>query len=99
MRLEDLVIEVQASLPELLAEEANWLAGELKKRTPTNRVQTRSGIYVRISDRTATVGIRFAKYYGGNTPTRQWLREQWRQLRPLVRQRIIQKLSDFLQGS
>ena len=99
MKLEDLVIEIEAQLPDLLAQEANWLANELKKRTPSNRVQTRSGIYVRVGDQSATVGIRFAKYYGGNTPTRQWLREQWRQLRPLVRQRIIQKLNDFLQGS
>lgn len=98
MRLEDLVIEVEAQLPTVLAEEAQWFADQLRSRVATNRVQTRNGIYVRVSGNTATVGIRFANKYPGNTPTRQWLREQWRQLRPLVRERIISKLNDLLKG-
>ena len=98
MRIEDLVIEVEAQLPSVLAAEAQWFADQLKSRVPSNRVQTRNGIFVRVSGNSATVGIRFAKQYPGNTPTRQWLREQWRQLRPIVRERILSKLNDLLKG-
>lgn len=98
MTLEEFVIELEARIPEILAEEANWLAEELRKRTPSNYQKTRSGIYVQLRGRQATVGIRFSKYYEGNTLTVQRLRQQWAQLKPLVRQRIIFRINEYLKG-
>ncbi len=96
MTLEEFAIEFHAQLPAILAEEANWLADELKRRTPSNLQRTRTGIYVQLRGRQATVGIRFSKYYEGNTLTVRRLQQQWQTLKPLVRQRIISKINDFL---
>lgn len=98
MKLEDLVVEVNFELPNILAEEARWLAEQIRSQTPANRAKTRSGIYWTASGNRATVGIRFAKQYAGQHPTHRRLRAQWQELRPLVRQRIIEKINEVLQG-
>jgi hypothetical protein len=97
--LEELVVEFETEIPRIIAEEAHWVASQIRAKTPPNRVKTRNGVYVQVHGQTATVGIRFAKRYSGDTPTHQRLREQWRQLRPLVRERMITKLNDLLKGS
>jgi len=98
MTAEEIIEELEVKLAVVVADQAMWLANEFRKRTPSNRTKTRSGIYWQATGLTAVVGIRFARRYAGNTPTGQRLQKQWNELRPQVRQRIISDINQILKG-
>lgn len=98
MTAEELLEDLEWKVAVIVADQAAWLAMKLRQRTPANLTRTRAGIYWKAASGTAYVGIRFARRYAGTTPTGQRFEKQWNELRPVVRQRIINDINDLLKG-
>ena len=96
--VEELIEGLEVKLAYVVADQAAWLAGKFRSKTPANLTRTRSGIYYQTTALTAYVGIRFAVRYAGQTQTGQRFERQWNELRPQVRQRIINDINDLLKG-
>lgn len=95
---EELIEDLEVKLAYVVADQAAWLAMKFRQRTPANLTKTRAGIYYKTTALTAYVGIRFAVRYAGQTPTGQRFEKQWNELRPQVRQRIINDINDLMKG-
>lgn len=91
-------VKLQASATVTLA--AKDAENRFRRRTPADRRKTRRAIYSEVHGTKARVGLRFAKQYPSQgTTTRKQFREQWKQIKPHVRQLIITELSAVLKGT
>lgn len=97
MTLDEYIEHLETRCAQIVAEEAARLASEIRQRTPANRTQTRQAVRVVLNGSRARVGLRFARRYSSSTetPTHKRLRTQWSALRPLVRQRLREKLNSI----
>ena len=98
MTAEELLQDLETRIAVIVAEQAAWVAQRIQNQTPANRTRTRAGIYWRATGLTASVGIRFARRYAGNTPTEKRLQSQWNELRPQVMRRIISEINQLFKG-
>ena len=95
----EFAVYLESEVAAIIAEEALIAGKWIRSQTPSSRRKTKQAIFVRVAKATAIVGLKFAREYAGRTETHKRFERQWRELRPLVRQRIIQRFNDIFKGS
>jgi len=71
-----------------------------RRRTPANRTRTRRALTAKVNGLKSKVGLRFSKQYPSRgTETQQRFEQQWQNIRPLVRQELINRFNQLLKGS
>jgi len=99
MTLQEFAKSIEARVMKAVQDEARLVVDEIRQEIPANRVKTRRAIKAWKTETGAKVGLRFARQYPTrNTPTHQFLEQQWRKRKPTVRQRLIARLNQAIHG-
>lgn len=98
MNLEQFVNQMEARIASALQTEASVIADELRRDIPSNRTLTRQAVKVRrLGSLRYEVGLMFQRRYpGNNTETHRILRRSWAAIRPIARERLINRINDAL---
>lgn len=98
MNLKQFVKEMESRVASALKVEASVIADELRRDIPANRTLTRQAVKVRrLGETRYDVGLFFQRRYpGNNTETHRILRRSWAALRPIARERLINRINDAL---
>lgn len=99
MQLKDFAEHLEAEVTAIVAKATARAAELIRSGTPANAKRTRAAVFHRAAGHTGIVGLRFARQYAAaGTATQKRLIRQWRAIRPLLRQEIIEQLNNVLQG-
>jgi len=97
MNIFEFVKRLEKEVAEAVAAEAILIASEIRGKTPATRRKTRQAIKSRSQGTRAKVGIYFAQRHGGSaTPTHEWFKQQWREIRPKAKKRLIARINHII---
>jgi ribosomal protein L29 len=97
MNLNEWINQLEKRVAEAVTAEAVLIASEIRGKTPPRRIKTRQSVKARLYGTRARVGLYFAQRYGGSaTPTHEWFKKQWREIRPKAKRRLIARINHII---
>jgi hypothetical protein len=97
MNIYQWINQLEKRVTEAVTAEAILIASEIRGKTPPRRIKTRQSVKARLYGTEARVGLYFAQRYGGSaTPTHEWFKKQWREIRPKAKKRLIARINNII---
>jgi len=97
MNIFEFVKRLEKEVAEAVAAEALLIASEIRGKVPSRRIKTKQSVKARLYGTRAKVGLYFSQRYGGSaTPTHEWFKQQWREIRPKAKKRLIARINHII---